>query len=195
MHAVRRELLEAQAEAAGIPLIVIDLPWPCSNEEYEVRMKAATERLINEGFDTIAFGDLFLQDVRAYRENQLEGTVLKPIFPLWDTPTKLLADRMLQGGLKTCVTCVDPRKLPASVAGRIWDDKLIAEFAPEIDPCGENGEFHTFVFNGPMFRNPIDITMGEVVERDGFVFADVLLKHYESGALSRLPNESQLLAV
>jgi uncharacterized protein (TIGR00290 family) len=176
MHAVRRELLEAQAEAAGIPLMVIDLPWPCSNEVYEARMAVAVEQLVTDGFAQVAFGDLCLQDVREYREKRLEGTGLKPIFPLWDIPTDVLANRMLQGGVKTCITCIDPRKLPANVAGRIWNKDLIAEFPAGTDPCGENGEFHTFVFDGPMFERPIEIAIGEVVERDGFVFADVLLQ-------------------
>jgi uncharacterized protein (TIGR00290 family) len=174
MHGVRRELLEAQAEAAGIPLLAIDLPWPCSNDVYEERMRAATERLISEGFTQIAFGDLFLGDIRSYREKQLDGLPLQPIFPLWNIPTDLLANRMLDGGIKACITTVDPRKLPASIAGRTWDRDLIAEFPAGIDPCGENGEFHTFVYDGPMFSHPIDIKVGEIVERDGFVFADVV---------------------
>ena len=174
MHAVRRELLEAQARAVGIPLMVIDLPWPCSNEVYEARMAIAIEQLVTDGFEQIAFGDLFLRDIREYREKRLEGTGLKPIFPLWDVPTDVLANRMLQGGVKTCITCIDPRKLPSSIAGRIWDNDLIAEFPAGTDPCGENGEFHTFVFDGPMFNRPLEIAMGETMERDGFVFTDVL---------------------
>ena len=174
MHAVRRELLEAQAEAVGVPLMVVDLPWPCSNEVYEERMKAAVEELIADGFEQIAFGDLFLQDIREYREKNLQGTSLKPIFPLWGIPIDQLATDMLAGGLKARITCIDPKKLDAKFSGREWDGKLLSEFPPSVDPCGENGEFHTFVYDGPMFRHPIDIGVGETVERDGFVFTDIL---------------------
>jgi uncharacterized protein (TIGR00290 family) len=174
MHAVRRELLEVQAEAAGIPLRVIDLPWPCSNEVYEQRMRVAVEQLIADGFDTIAFGDLFLRDIREYREQQLNGLPLKPIFPLWNISTGQLAREMHAGGLRARLTCVDSRKLSADFAGEEWNAELLTRLPDEIDPCGENGEFHTFVFDGPMFSHPIDIRVGEVVERDGFVFADLL---------------------
>jgi uncharacterized protein (TIGR00290 family) len=174
MHAVRKELLEAQAEDVGIPLLAIDLPWPCSNEVYENRMSAATQRLISEDYTQIAFGDLFLRDIRSYREKQLESSQLQPIFPLWNIPTDLLANQMLDSGLQACITTVDPRKLPASFAGRTWDRDLIAEFPASIDPCGENGEFHTFVYDGPVFSHPIDIKVGEIVERDGFIFADIV---------------------
>jgi len=174
MHAVRRELLEAQAEAVCVPLRVVDLPWPCPNEVYEIRMGAAVQQLIVEGFEQIAFGDLFLRDIREYRERQMEGVALKPIFPLWDIPTPQLANEMIAGGLKSRITCIDPKKLDGKFAGRIWERALLDELPPEVDPCGEYGEFHTFAFEGPMFSKALDIRSGEIVERDGFVFADML---------------------
>jgi uncharacterized protein (TIGR00290 family) len=176
MHAVRRSLLEAQAEAVGIPLMIVDLPWPCPNEVYESRMKMAIEQLIADGFEQIAFGDLFLRDIREYREKKMEGLPIKPIFPLWEIPTKQLANEMISGGLKSRITCIDPKKLNTSFAGRVWDESLLNELPQEIDPCGENGEFHTFVFDGPMFSKPLDIRLGETIERDGFLFTDFLLK-------------------
>lgn len=175
MHAVRRVLLDAQAEAAGLPLHAIDLPWPCSNEIYEARMAAAVARLEAEGFTHIAFGDLFLEDVRRYREERLAGTKLTPLFPLWKTKsTSELAEEMIAGGLRACLTCVDPRVLPADFAGRTFDRSLLSDLPAGIDPCGENGEFHSFVWDGPMFSHPLQVQVGERVERDGFVFADVL---------------------
>jgi len=177
MHAVRRDLLEAQAEAAGVPLRIVDLPWPCPNEVYEEQMKAAVEQLISEGFEQMAFGDLFLRDIREYREKKMEGLPLKPIFPLWDIPTQQLANEMIAGGLKSRVTCVDPKKLDARFAGRIWDRLLLDELPKEVDPCGEYGEFHTFAFEGPMFSKSLNIQLGEVIERDGFIFADILSRH------------------
>ena len=174
MHAVRRELLEAQAEAANVPLRIVDLPWPCPNEVYEARMGAAVERLIVDGFEQIAFGDLFLRDIREYREKQMEGLPIKPIFPLWDIPTGRLAREMISGGLRSRITCVDPKKLDEKFAGRVWDSILLNELPAMVDPCGENGEFHTFAFDGPMFSTSLDIRLGEIVERDGFIFADIL---------------------
>jgi uncharacterized protein (TIGR00290 family) len=175
MHAVRRTLLDAQAEAAGLPLYPIDLPWPCPNEAYESRMAAAVARLETDGFTHIAFGDLFLADVRRYREERLAGTGLTPMFPLWKTkPTRELALEMIDGGLRACLTCVDPRVLPASFAGRAFDHTLLADLPDGVDPCGENGEFHSFVWDGPMFSRPISVRAGETVERDGFIFSDVL---------------------
>ena len=175
MHAVRRALLEAQAEAAGLPLHAIGLPWPCPNGAYEARMAEAVRRLEAEGFTHVAFGDLFLADVRRYREERLAGTGLTPIFPLWHAkPTRDLAEEMIDGGLRACLTCVDPRVLPASFAGRQFDRTLLADLPEGIDPCGENGEFHSFVWDGPMFARPLEVRVGETVEREGFVFADVL---------------------
>jgi uncharacterized protein (TIGR00290 family) len=175
MHAVRRALLEAQAAAAALPLYAVDLPWPCSNDEYGARMAAAVDRLEADGFTHIAFGDLFLEDVRRYREERLAATGLTPMFPLWKTkPTRELAEEMIDGGLRARLTCVDPRILPASFAGRAFDRTLLADLPAVVDPCGENGEFHSFVSDGPMFAHPIQVESGETVERDGFVFADVV---------------------
>ena len=174
MHAVRRVLLKEQAEAASLPLYAIDLPWPCSNEAYEVQMAEAVRRLEADGFTHVAFGDLFLEDVRRYREERLAGTGLTPLFPLWKTrATRDLAHEMIGGGLRACLTCVDPRVLPASFAGRQFDHALLADLPDGVDPCGENGEFHTFVWDGPMFSRPLQVAVGERVERDGFIFADV----------------------
>jgi uncharacterized protein (TIGR00290 family) len=175
MHAVRRALVTAQAEAVGLPLYAIDLPWPCSNETYEARMGAAVTKLESDGFSHIAFGDLFLADVRRYREERLAGTGLTPLFPLWKTmSTRDLAEEMIDSGLGACLTCVDPRVLPPSFAGRSFDRGLLADLPDAVDPCGENGEFHSFVWDGPMFAQPLTVAVGERVERDGFVFADVV---------------------
>jgi uncharacterized protein (TIGR00290 family) len=174
MHAVRRKLLEAQASAAGLPLHAVDLPWPCSNAEYEERMGHAVRALVNDGFTHVAFGDLFLEDVRQYREDRLAGTGLTPLFPLWKTKsTAALAAEMLAGGLRAYLTCVDPRKLDRSFAGRAFDASLVADLPATCDPCGENGEFHSFACAGPMFSAPIPVQVGNVVDRDGFVFADL----------------------
>jgi len=172
MHAVRRRLLEQQAESAGLPLWAVPLPWPCSNEQYESRMRDVCARAVAEGVDAIAFGDLFLADIRAYRERQLQGSGLEPLFPVWQRPTGELAREMIAAGLKAKITCVDPKRLPAKIAGREFDAGLLASLPPDVDPCGENGEFHTFVYDGPMFRQAIPVRAGGVVERDGFVFAD-----------------------
>ena len=174
MHAVRRTLLHAQADAAGLPLYAVNLPWPCSNAEYEQRMAAAVRKFLDSGFTHVAFGDLFLEDVRRYREERLAGTGLTPLFPLWKTqPTSELAESMIEGGLRAYLTCVDPRKLPPSFAGRAFDATLLRDLPEGVDPCGENGEFHSFVWDGPMFSRPLEVAVGAVVERDGFVFADL----------------------
>jgi uncharacterized protein (TIGR00290 family) len=176
MHAVRRELLEAQAQSTGLPLHVVPLPWPCSNAEYETRMSIAVRSVLDDGFTHVAFGDLFLEDVRRYREERLLHTGLTPLFPLWRTKsTRDLAREMIDGGLEARVTCVDPRQLDPSFAGRIFDDALLDDLPTGVDACGENGEFHSFACAGPMFRQPIHVAVGEVVNRDGFVFADLLL--------------------
>ena len=175
MHAVRTELLRAQADAAGLPLFEIQLPWPCSNADYEARMSVAVSAARERGVSVMAFGDLFLEDIRQYRIDKLAGTGLRPVFPLWGQPTAELAERMLDGGLQAQLTCVDPRQLSARFAGRAFDRALLAELPASVDPCGERGEFHTFAHAGPMFRRPIPIEAGEVVERDGFVFADLQL--------------------
>jgi uncharacterized protein (TIGR00290 family) len=174
MHAVRRKLAEAQAERVGLPLWHVDLPWPCANAVYEELMAGLCRRAVAERADAIAFGDLFLQDIRDYREAQLRGTGLTPLFPVWQLPTEALALEMIQAGVKAKVTCVDPRKLDRSFAGRDFDEQFLKSLPPSVDPCGENGEFHTFVYESPVFSRPIPVTMGETVERDGFVFADVI---------------------
>jgi uncharacterized protein (TIGR00290 family) len=174
MHGVRRELAEAQAHALGLPLWNAPLPWPCDNQEYEARMLAACNRAVEEGFTAIAFGDLFLKDVRAYRERQLSGCGLSPIFPLWNHPTDELAREMIAGGLRARLTCVDLKALPASFAGREFDSALLADLPPGIDPCGENGEFHSFVYDCPGFRAPLEIERGATHEIPGFVYADLL---------------------
>lgn len=176
MHSTRRELLEAQARAAGLPLVVVPLPWPCTNEQYEAAMSGACARAVAEGVEAMAFGDLFLEDVRQYRVEKLAGTGLEPLFPVWGLDTHALAREMVASGVKTRLVCVDPRKLGREFAGRDLDEGLLAELPEGVDPCGENGEFHSFVYGGPMFREEIEVESGEVVERDGFVFADVKLR-------------------
>ena len=177
MHAVRRELVEAQARAAGLPLWPVMLPWPCTNENYEERMRAVIEKAREEGITLFAFGDLFLEDIRAYRERQLAGTGLTPLFPIWSAPsdTPRLANEMISCGLQAVLTCVDPKHLRADFAGRFFDSSLLADLPPEVDPCGERGEFHTFCFAGPMFARDVPITVGTRIERDGFVFVDLLV--------------------
>ena len=176
MHAVRRDLLEAQARAVRLPLHVLPLPWPCSNEQYDAIMNTAIAGFVAEGFTHVAFGDLFLEDIRGYREKRLAGTGLEPLFPLWKTkPTSDLARDMIDGGLQARLTCIDPRKLDRSFAGRTFDEELLNDLPAHIDPCGENGEFHSFAFSGPMFTEAIKVTVGETVDRDGFVFTDLEL--------------------
>jgi uncharacterized protein (TIGR00290 family) len=174
MHAVRASVLAAQADAAGLPLITVPLPSPCPNEVYEARMAAVVQQAVADGFTHVAFGDLFLDDVRRYREERLAGTGLTPLFPLWKRPTAALAQNMLGAGLEATLTCVDPRVVPAHLAGRRFDAALLAALPEGVDPCGERGEFHTCVTAGPMFSHPLDVRTGEVVERDGFVFADIV---------------------
>jgi uncharacterized protein (TIGR00290 family) len=176
MHAVRRELLQAQASAAKLPLHVLPLPWPCSNEQYEAIMKAAIAGFVADGFTHVAFGDLFLEDVRRYREDRMAGSGLEPLFPIWKTkPTADLAQDMIEAGLQARLTCINPKKLDRSFAGRAFDRQLLNDLPAGIDPCGENGEFHSFACAGPMFSHPIAVAVGEVVDRDGFVFADLTL--------------------
>jgi len=181
MHSTRLELLRAQAQALGLPLHIVPLPWPCSNEVYEAAMRKAIEDALEHGVTHIAFGDLFLEDVRAYRVKQLEGSGLEPLFPIWHEPTGPLARRMIDAGLQAVITCIDPKKLPRSFAGRRFDHALLDELPQGVDPCGENGEFHTCVLAGPMFREPLHAAVGETVERDGFVFVDLLLDLPEGG--------------
>lgn len=173
MHAVRRRLVEAQADAVGVPLRTVPLPWPCTNEEYEARMRAAVSQAVAEGFTHVAFGDLFLEDVRRYREEKLAGTGLTPVFPIWGIPTDELAVRMVENGLRSVLTCVNPKHLDRSFAGRQFDRALLDALPSGVDKCGERGEFHSFAWDGPMFSAPVPIHVGDVVDRDGFVFADV----------------------
>ena len=176
MHGVRRELVEAQAAAAGLPLWKVPLPWPCSNQEYEAAMNSAYASATDAGVDVVAFGDLFLEDVRQYREDRMRGLELNPVFPLWKVDTRQLIKDMWADGVRSRIVCLDPKKLPASFAGRDLKQQLVDEFPPGIDPCGENGEFHTFVYDGPMFAHAIPVQSGDVVTRDGFVFIDLSLR-------------------
>ncbi len=180
MHGVRESVLEAQARAVGLPLVKVEIPWPCPNATYERAMGAAVDRLRGLGVTRMIFGDLFLEDVRAYREERLRGTGIDPVFPLWGRPTRALALSMIDAGLDTRIVALDPRKLARGFAGRRFDRALLDELPPEVDPCGERGEFHTCVVAGPMFSAPLPVVPGEVVEREGFVFADL-----ELDALSR----------
>jgi uncharacterized protein (TIGR00290 family) len=173
MHAVRHDVLALQAAAAGLPLRTVLIPSPCPNALYEERMKAAVSQAVADGFTHVAFGDLFLEDIRAYREERLKGTGLDPLFPLWNRPTAALAREMLAGQLKAYVTCVDPRAIDPSFAGRLFDHHMLDDLPGGVDPCGERGEFHTCVTAGPMFSNELPVRVGTVVERDGFVFADI----------------------
>jgi uncharacterized protein (TIGR00290 family) len=181
MHAVRRDLVTAQAAALDLPVHFVQLPWPCPNEDYERLMADACDAALADGASALVFGDLFLEDIRAYRETQLAGSGLTPMFPLWRQPTPALARRMIDVGVDAVVTCVDPRALDASYAGRPFDTTFLADLPPNVDPCGENGEFHTFVRDAPGFAAPVAAQTGDVVERDGFVFCDVLPVTYSAG--------------
>lgn len=175
MHGVRREVLAAQLEAAGLPLWPVPIPFPCANDLYERRMAQALQAARGQGITKIIFGDLFLEDIRAYREEKLRGTGIDAVFPLWGMPTGELAREMIASGLEARVVTLDPKKVPRELAGRLFDENLLGSLPEGVDPCGENGEFHTCVIGGPMFQKNIDVMAGEVVERDGFVFADLKL--------------------
>ena len=175
MHGVRTSLLETQVVGIGLPLYVAKIPWPCSDKLYRIAMESVWEVAIQNGVDSIAFGDLFLEDIRRYRIDLLGHTELQPIFPLWGKPTQKLAREMMSKGLRAILTCVDPSQLPAEYAGREYNSELLDELPSSVDPCGENGEFHTFVHSGPMFSEPLNVNIGNVVERGGFVFTDVTL--------------------
>jgi uncharacterized protein (TIGR00290 family) len=187
MHGVRSEVLAAQASALGLPVRHVPIPSPCPNEVYEAAMSRALGALASEGVAEVAFGDLFLEDVRAYREERMAGSGVAPVFPLWGRNTRDLAHEMIAGGLEATIVCVDPRRLPHRLAGRKFDELLLAELPPDVDPCGERGEFHTCVTAGPMFAHPIDVRAGRVVERDGFVFADLELAPTGTTRASRGP--------
>lgn len=177
IHGVRQQLLRLQAQAAQLPLIEIPLPWPCSNEQYESIMGQALDDAQTQlQMDAVAFGDLYLEDIRNYRETQMAGTGLELIFPLWQIPTDELAQQMINGGLRAVISCLDPRAMPEHLAGYQFSNKLLQALPESVDPCGENGEFHTFAWDGPMFKNPVSVVGGEVVKRDGFVYADFLLE-------------------
>ena len=174
MHAVRRELVERQAAAAGLPLWAVPLPWPCSNEQYESLMAQTCAKAVAEGIEGVAFGDLFLEDVRAYREKQMKDTRLDPIFPVWGLPTSALAQEMIASGTRAKLTCIDTGKLDRSFAGREFDQALLAALPEDVDPCGERGEFHSFVYAGPMLNALVPVSVGAAVVRDQFVFADLI---------------------
>ncbi len=174
IHGVREELLKAQTAAVELPLHVIEIPWPCSNREYAAIMRRFLRKAAAYGVEAMAFGDLFLSDVRQYRIDLLKGTSFKPIFPLWRQSTSKLSRQMIRAGLRAKIACLDPTKVPAIMAGREFDLRFLGELPPGVDPCGENGEFHTFVYDGPMFSRPLQVRLGEVVEREGFVFADLI---------------------
>jgi uncharacterized protein (TIGR00290 family) len=181
MHAVRECLVEMQAAAAELPLIKVPIPSPCTNEVYEHAMGEAMARARAEGIRHVVFGDLFLEDIRAYREKQLAACGMTPVFPLWRRDTRKLAEEMIAHGLSAYLTCVDPRKLDRSFAGRRFDAGFLLELPADVDPCGENGEFHTFANGGPMFKQAIPVTAGEIVEREGCIFADFLPRATAAG--------------
>jgi uncharacterized protein (TIGR00290 family) len=174
VHSTRRELLQRQADAVGLPLQTINLPDPCTNEQCDTIMREFVMQSAAQGVQCMAFGDLFLEDVRKYREDQVSGTGIDPVFPMWGIPTRKLAEQMLSAGLDAYVSSVDLKKLPARFAGKKWSRELISELPQDVDPCGENGEIHTIAVGGPMFRRPISITVGETVERNGFAYADIV---------------------
>lgn len=175
MHGVRQELLEAQADSVGLPLHRVPIPFPCPNEAYERAMRSALERAKSQGVTTLVFGDIFLADVRAYRESQLSQAGFRATFPLWRLETRRLAGEMVAAGLRARLTCVDPKVLPRRLAGEVFDSAFLGFLPPAVDPCGENGEFHTFAYAGPMFGRPIDIRLGSTIEREGFVYTDLTL--------------------
>jgi uncharacterized protein (TIGR00290 family) len=175
MHGVRRAVLEAQAEAAGLPLRTVPIPQPCPNETYEAQMRIAVGAAVGDGFTHVAFGDLFLEDVRRYREERLAGSGLDPMFPLWGIPTAQLAEQMIEGGVRARLVCVDTRVLDRSFVGRDFDRSLLRDLPSTVDPCAENGEFHTCVYAGPMFRQPLTINMGDLVTQEPFTWCDLVV--------------------
>lgn len=176
IHGFHEKLLDQQALSVGLPLWKVPIPFPCSNEEYEARMALVCRQAVRKEFAGIAFGDLFLEEIRAYREQKLKGTKLEPVFPLWGIPTDRLAQEMMTAGLRARLTCVDPKRVPAKLVGRDWNMRLLKELPDGADPCGENGEFHTFAYAGPMFARSIPVVAGITVNRDGFDYAEMLIE-------------------
>lgn len=174
MHGVRVNLLQQQARSIGLPLQLIEIPYPCSDADYAIAMARFIDKAKNEKIEFFAYGDIFLEDVKRYREESLKGTGIEPIFPIWGIPTKQLSQQMVDSGLKAVITCLDPKQIAKEFAGREYSESFLNDIPENIDPCGENGEFHSFAFEGPMFQNPIDIVIGETVNRDGFYFTDLL---------------------
>jgi uncharacterized protein (TIGR00290 family) len=175
IHGVRQQILLAQCEAAGLPSRIVPIPYPCPNEIYEARMGAEVARATQEGITHIIFGDLFLEEIRAYREQKLAGTGITPVFPLWERPTRRLAQAMIASGMEAYIVTVDLKKLPAEFAGRKFDPQLLADLPDGIDSCGENGEFHTCVVAGPIFSRRIPVVPGERIERDGYAYCDLVV--------------------
>jgi uncharacterized protein (TIGR00290 family) len=176
IHGVRQQILHAQLQAAGLPPRIVPIPYPCPNEIYEARMGEAVAQALQDGITHILFGDLYLADIRAYREQKLAGTGITPVFPLWQRPTLPLAQAMIDSGLEAYIATVDLKKLPAEFAGRKFDLQLLADLPVGVDPCGENGEFHTCVVAGPMFSRPLPVVAGERVERDGYAYCDLVME-------------------
>ncbi len=175
IHGFREELLDLQAVSVGLPVWKIPLPYPCANADYESRMQDVCRRAAREGFEAVAFGDLFLEDIRAYRIEKLAGTGLEPIFPIWGIPTDELARQMVTAGLRARITCIDPRQLPESFCGRIFDEQFLSDLPATVDPCGERGEFHSFAYAGPVFSQPISVSHTHNVAREGFIYGDLVL--------------------
>jgi uncharacterized protein (TIGR00290 family) len=173
MHGVREEILEAQAEAVGLPLTRVYIPSPCPNELYEDKMRAAMDAALSRGVTRVVFGDLFLEDIREYRAAQLARVGMQPVFPLWGLPTRRLAEEMIAAGLRARITSIDPRQMPRELAGAEYGKEFLKALPAGVDPCGENGEFHTCCLDGPGFCRPVPVEVGETVERDGFVFTDL----------------------
>jgi uncharacterized protein (TIGR00290 family) len=176
IHGVRQEILSAQLDAAGLPAHIVPIPYPCPNEIYEARVGEAVACAVQDGITHMIFGDLYLADIRAYREQKLAGTGITPVFPLWERPTLALAQAMIASGMEAYISTLDLKKLPAELAGRKFDAKLLADLPDRTDPCGENGEFHTCVVAGPMFSRPLHVKSGERVERDGYAYCDLILE-------------------
>jgi uncharacterized protein (TIGR00290 family) len=174
MHAVRTTLLKKQAEALSLPLHIVEIPATCTNEIYEEEMTKLLRKAEKENVSFMAFGDLFLEDVRDYRIKKLSTTTIQPVFPIWGIPTKLLAPEIIDSGIKAYITCVDPKKLPKEFVGRAYDKDFLRDLPKSVDPCGENGEFHSFVYDSPYFKAPISVKCGEITERDSFVFCDII---------------------